>query len=243
VTPDAVVERAGRGDEAVAFLCDTMWIDTDRGVCALTWRARIVLDAPDAPGRVVVRLAEGQRETRAVSAARATTSERTVAPLGAFAPPADGPAVSPAVSVSPAPPRDPSSIERCAEIAASCALRAADTAAILRENGLSEDAWDALEYRWAQALRQDAAQGHTERLAAYDRAYVARLEEERGPITPEAYARVALAHERDRGALTRALRDLGLPWGATRRIERVFSERMAADPILEGRVRAAMTER
>jgi len=140
----------------------------------------------------------------------------------------------------PAPPSDPSSIERCAEIAASCALRAADTAAILLANGLSEDDWDAFEHRWAQVLRKDAEKGQTARLAAYDRAYVARLEEERGPITPEAYAQLALAHERDRGALTRALRDLGLPWGVTPRILRVFSERMAADPTLAARVRAAM---
>jgi hypothetical protein len=147
------------------------------------------------------------------------------------------------VTVASAPPSDPSSIQRCAEIAASCAIRPADTAAILQENGLSEDAWDAFENRWAQVLRKDAAQGDAERLGAYDRAYVARLEEERGPITAEAYARLALAHERDRGALTRALRDLGLPWGCTPRIQRVFSERMAADPALAASVRAVTAER
>jgi hypothetical protein len=245
VTPQAVVERAGRPAEAAPFLCDTMWIDTDRGVCALSWRARIVLDAPDAPPRVVVTLVEGREETRAMPVAGATAAERTAVPSGAPDPSAAAPAApaAPAVTVSSAPSPDPSSIERCAEIAASCALRPADTAAILRENGLSEDGWDALEHRWVQVLRQDAEQGHAERLAAYDRAYVARLEKERGAITPEAYARLALAHERDRGALTRALRDLGLPWGATPRIQRVFSERMAADPTLAARVHAAMTER
>jgi hypothetical protein len=137
----------------------------------------------------------------------------------------------------------PGSIEQCAVIAASVARRPADQAKILTENALSEDDWDALEHRWTQALRKEAAQGATALLAAYDGAYVARLEEERGPITPEEYARLALAHERDRDALVRALRDLGLPWGATPRIQRVFAERMASDRDLAAQVHAALAER
>ncbi len=161
------------------------------------------------------------------------------APSGPAAPSPPGRAVA----STPAPAPDPASIERCAEIAASCALRPSDTVAILAENGLTEEAWDDLEHRWTQTLKKDAEQRNAERLEVYDRAYVARLEKERGPITPEAYARLVLAHERDRGALTRALRELGLPWGATPRIQRVFAERMAADPGLAERVRVAMKER
>jgi len=114
---------------------------------------------------------------------------------------------------------------------------------ILAANGLSEDDWDAFEHRWMQVLKKDAEQSRSDRLAAYDDAYVARMEEERGPITPEAYARLVLAHQRDKDALTRALRELGLPWGATPRIQRVYSDRMAADPALAERVRVAMTQR
>jgi hypothetical protein len=142
-----------------------------------------------------------------------------------------------------APPIAPGSIEHCAVIAASLARRPADQAAILAENHLSEDDWDALEHRWTQVLRKEAQQGGAERLAAYDQAFVARLEEERGPITPEEYARLALAHERSRDAHVQALRDLGLPWGATPRIQRVYTERMAADPALSSRVRAALADR
>ena len=91
-------------------------------------------------------------------------------------------------------------------------------------------------------LRKDAEQGRTDRLAAYDRAFVARLEKERGPLTAEEYARLAL-HEHDRAALARALNDLGLPWGAMPRIQRVFAERMAADPALDERVKAALSGR
>jgi hypothetical protein len=136
----------------------------------------------------------------------------------------------------------PGSIEQCATIAASLARRPSDQAAILAEHGLSEDDWDALESRWTQALRKEAQQGDTARLAAYDRAYVARLEDERGPITPDDFARLAIAQGRDRGALVRALRDLELPWGATPRIQRVFAERMAADKALANLVYAAMAE-
>lgn len=248
VTPEAVVERAGQPVEAAPFVCDTMWIDTDRGVCALSWRARIILDSPDAPGRVVVRLAEARGVAAPATfverpVVAATVAEAAAAAPVARAPSATEPAAPSPPSPSPAPAPDPWSIERCAQIAASCALRPADTAAILLAQGLSEEAWDAFEHHWSQALREDAAQGETTRLAAYDRAYVARIEEERGPITPEAHARLALAHERDRGALTRALRELGLPWGATPRILRVFAERMAADPKLAERIRAALLER
>ena len=249
VTPEAVVERPGQPAEAVPFLCDTMWIDSDRGVCALSWRARIILSAPNAPGRVLVRLGG----VPAAPILGGGAGPRSTVPLGSPAGSAPMPsfptpvgtstgAPAPVATGSPALPPDPFAIERCAAIAASCARRAVDLAAILGANDLSEDEWDALEHRWAQALRLDAQQGRADRLAAYDRAYVARLEEERGPFTPEEYARLALAHERDRAALTRALRDLELPWGATPRIVRVFSERMVEDPALTERVRAAMAE-
>lgn len=248
VTPEAVVERPGQPAEAVPFLCDTLWIDSDRGVCSLTWRARIILSAPNAPGRVRVTLAgapaapilggaDGRRSTVPVGSS-AGSAPPPPTPAGASGAPSP-----PLVASSPAPPTDPFPIERCAAIAASCARRATEVAAILAANDLSEDDWDAAEHRWAQALRLDAQQGRTDRLAAYDRAYVARLEAERGPFTPDEYARLALSHERDRAALTRALRDLELPWGVTPRILRVFAERMEADRALADQVRTALTER
>jgi hypothetical protein len=247
VVPVAVVERPGQPAEGAPFVCDTMWIDSDRGVCTLSWRARILLSGPNDPGRVVVTLAGMPAapilgETTVAGAPSLTGRPASAAPGPTpAAPPGPAARPPPAASSPPPPPADPFSVERCAAIAASYA-RTRDQVALLAENGLTEDEWDALEQRWAQALRLDAEQDRTDRLATYDRAYVARLEEERGPITPEAYARLALAHERDRAALTRALRDLELPWGATPRILRVFSERMAADPALAERVRAALAE-
>jgi hypothetical protein len=158
---------------------------------------------------------------------------------------ASAPAAAPVVAAAapaPAAPADPRSIERCAAIAASCARRPGDAAAILAENGLSEEEWDALEERWAEAIRRDAAQGEDLLQGTYDRAYVLSLERERGPITPVEYARLVLAQSRDRAALPRALRDMELPWGCAPRIRRVYEERMAADPKLAEAVRAAMSE-
>jgi hypothetical protein len=130
----------------------------------------------------------------------------------------------------------------CATIAAAIALRPQNTATILERHGLSEEGWDAIEEHWAGVIKQDTEQGR-EALEIYDRSYVLSLEAERGPITPEEYARLALAHQRDRAALTRALRDFGLPWGASPRVQRVYAERMAANPALAAQVRAIIAER
>jgi hypothetical protein len=57
--PRVIVERPGRAQELLGMRCDTLTIDTDRGVCTLTWRAQVPLDGPDAPGRAVVTLGRG----------------------------------------------------------------------------------------------------------------------------------------------------------------------------------------
>ena len=33
---------------------DTLWIDTDRSICTLTWRTRVAVEGPAQPGRVVI---------------------------------------------------------------------------------------------------------------------------------------------------------------------------------------------
>ncbi|WP_437676189.1 DUF2169 family type VI secretion system accessory protein [Sorangium sp. So ce131] len=53
--PTATVEGR-RGGARPVMRCDTLWIDTARGRCALTWRAQIALEHPEEPGRVVVGL-------------------------------------------------------------------------------------------------------------------------------------------------------------------------------------------
>jgi hypothetical protein len=257
-TPQGVLERPGRPVEGVSFVCDTMWIDTDRQVCALTWRTRLLLASPEDPGRFWVTLVEAQAQAQPQPQAQAPVQAASPAPSAAGAP--AQPSAGPAAAAAPAPPparpaappplpQDPNPqglpvdrypLEHCAAIAASYARRPADRAAILSENGLTEDDWDALDHFWSQALKRDAAKDDTRRQEAYDRAYVMRLEQERGPIRPEEYARLVSTHQRDRAALTRALSELGLPWGSSQRIERVFAERMAKSPELRAAVDAAL---
>jgi hypothetical protein len=54
--PMAFVDRPGSSAQPVAMRCDTLWIDTDRRICTLTWRGQIALEGPQAAGRVVVTL-------------------------------------------------------------------------------------------------------------------------------------------------------------------------------------------
>lgn len=58
VSPSVVVDRAGRAPEEVAMVGDTLWIDTDRALCTLTWRGRVRLSHAGEGGVVRV-TAEG----------------------------------------------------------------------------------------------------------------------------------------------------------------------------------------
>ncbi|MEZ4298795.1 MAG: DUF2169 domain-containing protein [Polyangiaceae bacterium] len=53
VSPSVVVER-GQGSEAMQLRCDTLLIDSDRGLAMLVWRGHVVLERPDQPGRIVI---------------------------------------------------------------------------------------------------------------------------------------------------------------------------------------------
>jgi hypothetical protein len=133
-------------------------------------------------------------------------------------------------------------VERCGAVTASIARRRGDTASILEQNGLRPDEWAEAERRWAAEIRREAEQGRRALLDAFDRAYVARLEEERGPLSARDYARLVLAAER--GRLPETLAEMSLPRGAMMRIERVWLEKIGAEPELEDAVdRAIAAER
>lgn len=154
-------------------------------------------------------------------------------------PEAATPAPEPPAPEPPAPlPLEAYPIERCAAIAASLARRKADRAATLDQCELDEELWEALDRHWAEAIRAAAARGKTAPLRAYDEAYVARLEAERGAITAEEYARILVAAER--GTEKEALAELGLPRGALLRVQRVWLRRMGESKDLGRRVREAV---
>jgi len=372
--PRATVEWPSHGAEDVGFRCDTLWIDTDRCCCSLTWRAVIPLLRGEQPSRVTVRLAAAAREeepprSRAGGPLRVVGSPLSGSVLGDLrlgspsalspldldavtidsanygvlddetqdrwelprsfasvmpfsaptaplfpaperaapapawmpepfteapprapvtpwsealparalvsrplpeisAPPAPPPmlgplatlemtaeperalpgealtptpppaAEAPIAEVAPALPLDRFPLAACARIAASIARRRPETSAILGEQELAVDVWSALEKHWSAALREEAQRGKAALLRVYDEAYVARLEEERGAITPSEYARLVISVER--GQTDIVLAELGLPRGAILRIQRVWLAKIAADAAFNKSVRAAV---
>jgi hypothetical protein len=162
--------------------------------------------------------------------------------------PSAGPPSAPAVSSARGsiPPIDAPSdlpvdlypVDRCGRIAASLGLHPAERTRVLAAHGLDETTWARLETFFAKVMFDEEARRKNAHLRAYDTAYVAQLEEERGPITVEEHARLVVAVERDR--VDDALRELGLPAEATMRIRRVWLAKAARDTDLGARVRRAV---
>ena len=75
-------------------------------------------------------------------------------------------------------------------------------------------------------------------LVAMTRRHSSSVEERRGAIRMEEYARLAVAAERGTAAVVAY--DLGLPKGAPMRIERAWAARMVKDPAFGRRVREAI---
>lgn len=58
VHPHAFVDVPGSAPHDLVMTADTLWIDTDRGLCTVTWRGQVAVDGPDQPGRVLLALEE-----------------------------------------------------------------------------------------------------------------------------------------------------------------------------------------
>lgn len=162
----------------------------------------------------------------------ATAGEEAPAASGAPSPaPPDVPEEGP-------PPIEDYPLERCARIAAGLARSPGAAAEILEKHALSPATWARLDEHWAGAMRDDAERRKSARRKAYDAAYVAQLEKERGPITVEEYAQIVVASERgdEHGVAER----LGLPPEAAMSVRRVWIARTARDLELGASVRRAL---
>jgi hypothetical protein len=129
-------------------------------------------------------------------------------------------------------------VEICGAIAASLARRKDEAAKILEERSITAADWKLVEKYWTDAIRKETDRGRMVLLRAYDAAYVAQLEKERGPITVEEYARLVVASER--GGAAPVLEELRMPRGAFMRVERVWLDRLADDDALAASVRKAI---
>lgn len=58
IRPLAYVERGGMDPELMTMRCDTLWVDTDKQLCTLTWRGQLKLSGPSEAGRCLVVLSE-----------------------------------------------------------------------------------------------------------------------------------------------------------------------------------------
>ncbi|EYF02223.1 Hypothetical protein CAP_7295 [Chondromyces apiculatus DSM 436] len=87
VVPHATLRRAAHPEQPIHLRCDTLWIDTDRGVCCVTWRGSVPLERPG--GASVHLTAEGPHlasltaERAAARGGQALTSEEP-RPEGGF---------------------------------------------------------------------------------------------------------------------------------------------------------------
>ncbi len=61
--PRAIADRATGEREEIALVGDTLWIDTDRGVCCVVWRGRIGLRSADEAGRISITMDGGTAES------------------------------------------------------------------------------------------------------------------------------------------------------------------------------------
>ncbi|KYF58890.1 hypothetical protein BE08_36170 [Sorangium cellulosum] len=131
------------------------------------------------------------------------------------------------------------SLEACAALDASLALRPHDKDLLLRERRLDAPAWARLRAAWAAEIKRELRRGRNALLRAYDEAYVAQIERERGPISADELARITVGQER--GDLAGALRDVGLPDESAIRVQRTWIARIARDAALGDEVRKAVT--
>lgn len=119
----ARIELRGASPREVSLVPDSLWIDTDRAICSVTFRAKVDIEHPDQEGRILVALAKNDQPIAwsriapappPPSSQTSSTSQTShsspppglVAPIAAT--PAPGRAASPPVAAAPPAPPAPS---------------------------------------------------------------------------------------------------------------------------------------
>ncbi|MCA9621761.1 MAG: hypothetical protein KC731_22210 [Myxococcales bacterium] len=140
---------------------------------------------------------------------------------------------------SDSPPVDPTSLEGYARLRAAMDARPELRDDWLAEAGLDLDGWECLEHDWLERLAPAFEAGDPHLTEAYDEAYVARLEVERGPIDLITVARLELALRQQAFALVADALDI--PREAFVRIRRVWTRRLLRDAELRDAFDEALT--
>ena len=129
-------------------------------------------------------------------------------------------------------------LERVAAITAALDSNPDEKPAILHQFDTQEGALRTASEHVHEAQMAALHRGDRSLLDHYDSAYVAQLEQQRGVITVDDYARLEVAIERDN--LATALTELQLPAAAVLRIKRVWMRRLVNDMLLGKRVRESL---
>ena len=81
LVPQALVQSGGRTRERIALVCDTLWIDTDRGVATLVWRGCLALSSPDEAGTILISMEDRSAASPVVSSPAAALAPQSAAPV------------------------------------------------------------------------------------------------------------------------------------------------------------------
>lgn len=119
------------------------------------------------------------------------------------------------------------SVEQCAAVAAELGARFSPRADVLRKHHLSEAVFGDAERHWMNAIAAESEAGKSDLLDGFDDCYVKALEQLRGELTIETYAKLMVGSER--GNLRPVLSELRLQRPAVMRIERVWKRRLERD--------------
>ncbi len=87
IRPCAFVEGRAGAPFRLPMHADTLWIDTDRGVCTLVWRRQVPLDRPDEQGRVVVAMEQPGQTLSWADVAPLLPEEEAAIELNTLVPP------------------------------------------------------------------------------------------------------------------------------------------------------------
>ncbi len=118
-------------------------------------------------------------------------------------------------------------LEQVALIAAELAEGKKDRRQVFEAHRLRERSWRKNEKHWSESIATQSARGTHALQAAYDAAYVARVEAFRGPIQLEEYARIVVALER--GQAFEVLAELKIHRAALMPIVRLRTQKVAKD--------------
>jgi hypothetical protein len=104
--PRARIELSGAAPREIALIPDTLWIDTDRSICTVTYRAKVDVEHPEQQGRVLVATAKGDQTIPWAKLAPPAPSMSSPPPpsMSSPPPPPAAPMLASAILVPAAPP-------------------------------------------------------------------------------------------------------------------------------------------